>query len=62
MRTNKDTIWHVYLTDNLYDYLVLKGTKTQIIKSAKLYIKQWDLDAKLERIEAVHERQVFYFN
>jgi hypothetical protein len=62
MRTNKDTIWNVYFTDSYYDHAVMKGTKTQIIKSAKLYIRQWQLDAKLERIEAVHERKVFYFN
>jgi hypothetical protein len=48
-----DKIFAVYFTDNPFDPAYFKGTKTEALKGARLYIRQWGLDAKIDRIEAV---------
>ena len=44
-------IFAVYFSDGC-NPAFFKGTKAEATKSAKLYIRQWQLDATIERIEA----------
>lgn len=46
-----ETVWAVYFTDNPYSAAYFKGTKTEVTKGARLYIRQWQLDASIDRIE-----------
>jgi len=48
-----ETVQAVYFTDNLSDPAYFKGNKTEVRKAANLYIKQWQLDAKIDRIETI---------
>ena len=47
----EETIHAVYFSDNLNDPAYFKGTKAQARKGGNLYIRQWNLDAKIDRIE-----------
>ena len=49
--TEHKNVYAVYFSDNLYDPAFFKGTKTQAIKGAKTYIRQWQLNAVINRIE-----------
>lgn len=40
----------VYFTDNPFDPAYFEGTKTQARKSGNLYIRQWQLDAQIDKI------------
>jgi hypothetical protein len=46
-----DTIHAVYFSDNPYDPAYFKGTKEAAKRGAKQYIRQWNLDATISRIE-----------
>lgn len=43
----------VYFSDSPYDPAYFSGTKTDATKAARLYIRQWKLDAKIDRIETL---------
>ena len=45
--------WHVYFSDAPGSPATFKGTKADALKAARLYIRQWQLDAVIDRIEAV---------
>lgn len=45
-----DKIQAVYFTDNPFDPAYFKGTKSEARKSANLYIRQWQLDAQIDKI------------
>jgi len=45
-----EKIQAVYFTDNPFDPAYFKGTITQAKKGARLYIRQWQLDAQIDRI------------
>jgi len=49
----EETIQAAYFTDNLNDPSYFKGNKTEARKGGNLYIRQWNLDAKIDRIETV---------
>ena len=45
-------IYHVYFTDNPYQAMTVKArTKREAEKAGRLYIRQWQLDATIDRIE-----------
>ena len=45
-------IYDVYFTDNPYSAAKFQAeTKREVEKAARLYIRQWQLDAKIDRIE-----------
>lgn len=47
-----EKIYSVYFTDNPYSAAKFKGkTKKEVEKAARLYIRQWQLEAKIDRIE-----------
>lgn len=48
----EEKIWAVYFTDNPYEPAYFKGTKAEVEKGARLYIRQWQLEASVDRIEA----------
>jgi hypothetical protein len=48
-----ETIHAVYFTDNPSSPAWFKGTKTEAIKGGKLYIRQWQLDATIDRVVTV---------
>jgi hypothetical protein len=48
-----ETIQAVYFSDNLFDPAFFRGTKAQARKGGNLYIKQWGLDAVIDRIETM---------
>ena len=43
--------WNVYFTDAPGSPAVFEGTKANALKAARLYIKQWQLEARIDRIE-----------
>ena len=44
-------IYDVYFTDNPYSAAKFQAeTKREVEKAARLYIRQWQLDAKIDRI------------
>lgn len=45
-----EKICAVYFSDCPGSPAYFKGTKTVVMKSARLYIRQWQLDATIERI------------
>lgn len=45
-----ETIQAVYFTDNPFDPAFFKGSITQARKCANQYIRQWQLDAQIDRI------------
>jgi len=45
--------YNVYFTDAPSDAAKFKGTRAEVEKAARLYIKQWNLDAKIDRIEKI---------
>ena len=48
-----EKIQAVYFTDSPTEAAYFKGSKTEARKGANLYIRQWQLDAKIDRIETV---------
>jgi hypothetical protein len=48
-----ETIYAVYFTDNPSSPAYFKGTKAEAIKGGKLYIRQWGLDASIDRVETM---------
>jgi hypothetical protein len=49
----EEIIQAVYFTDNPNDPAYFKGTKAKARKGGNLYIRQWQLDAKIDRIETM---------
>jgi hypothetical protein len=43
----------VFFTDNPFSPAFFKGTKTDAQRGARLYIRQWGLDASIDRIETI---------
>ena len=43
--------WNVYFSDAPGSPATFKGTKAEALKGAKLYIRQWQLDAIIDKIE-----------
>lgn len=47
-----EKVYAVYFSDSPGDPAFFKGTKKDAEQGAKLYIRQWQLDAFIDRIEA----------
>lgn len=48
-----EKIQAVYFTDSPAEPAYFKGSKTEARKGGNLYIRQWGLDAKIDRIETM---------
>jgi len=48
-----EKIQAVYFTDSPWEPAYFKGTITQARKSGNLYIRQWQLNASIDRIETM---------
>jgi hypothetical protein len=46
--------WNVYFSDDPFEPATFRGTKAAAIAAAKLYIKQWQLDATIIKMEEVN--------
>ena len=46
-------VYAVYFTDNPRQPAFFKGTLTEVNAAARLYIRQWQLDATIARIEEI---------
>ncbi len=45
-----ETIHAVYFTDSPNDPAYFKGTRTEAVKGGNLYIRQWGLNASIDRV------------